>query len=76
MILRKISNLIHRYICSWGMNETIGPINPDVVDVFSECSSNEIFEQSRIIISQLERFTMKSAQKNIKDILLLLRKNY
>ena len=72
--IEKISNLIHQYICSWGMNETIGPINPDVVDIFSECSSNEIFEQSRLIIAELERFTMRLLRKHKKHIVAIAKK--
>jgi len=72
--IEKISKLVHQYICSWGMNETIGPINPSVVDVFSECSSNEIFKQARLIVAELERFTLEILQKHKEHIVAIAQK--
>ena len=72
--IEKISSLIHQYICSWGMNETIGPINPNVVDIFSESSSQEIFEQSRIIIAELEEFTFKLLKKHKRHLVSIAKK--
>ena len=56
------------------MNEAIGPINPGVVDVFSECSSNEIFKQARLIVAELERFTLEILQKHKEYIVAIAQK--
>jgi len=72
--IEKISKLIYQYICVWGMNKTIGPLNPDVVDIFSDCASQEIFDQSREIIAILERFTFNILKKHKRHLVAIAKK--
>jgi len=72
--IEKISNLIHKYICTWGMHKDVGPINPDAVKSFSECSSQEIFEKSQEIISELERFTFQYLKKYKRYVIKIAKK--
>ena len=72
--IEKISNLIHKYICTWGMHKDVGPINPDAVKSFSECSSQEIFEKSQEIISELERFTLQYLKKYKRYVIKIAKK--
>ena len=56
------------------MNKTIGPLNPDVVDIFSDCASQEIFDQSREIIAILERFTFNILKKHKRHLVAIAKK--
>ena len=57
--IEKISMLIHKYTMQWGMNESLGPINPIVMGNMSDNISDDIMKQCKTIIDRIEQQTMK-----------------
>ena len=56
--IEKISKLIHNYTMRWGMNEVVGPLNPTIMGISDNISSN-IMNQCKKIIDTVEKQTLK-----------------
>ena len=50
------------------MNPRIGPLNPTVMGKVGENLSDEMFDECRVIISNIETFVIKTLRKNKKHI--------
>jgi len=63
--IEKISKLIHDYTMCWGMNKVIGPLNPNIMGI-SENISSDIIEHCKKIVNNIEKQTLKllSVYKN------------
>ena len=61
--IEKVSTLITKYTNSWGMNETIGPLNPDVMGNIGKQLSNDIMTRCKDIIEDIENQTIKILKK-------------
>jgi cell division protease FtsH len=48
----------------WGMNESLGPINPIVMGNMSDNISDDIMKQCKTIINRIEQQTMKLLTKH------------
>jgi ATP-dependent metalloprotease FtsH len=77
--IEKISRLAYNYSVNWGMNNKIGPINPEIFEMFGENSiNNMIFLESQQLVLDIEKQTIKILKSNkryIKSIANLLLKN-
>ena len=77
--IEKISRLAYNYSVNWGMNNKIGPINPEIFEMFGENSiNNMIFLESQQLVLGIEKQTIKILKSNkryIKSIANLLLKN-
>ena len=56
--IEKISKLIHNYTMRWGMNEVVGPLNPTIMGI-SDNISSDIMDQCKKIIDTIEKQTLK-----------------
>ena len=61
--IEKVSTLITKYTNSWGMNETIGPLNPDVMGNIGKQLNNDIMTRCKDIIEDIENQTIKILKK-------------
>ena len=61
--IEKVSILITKYTNSWGMNETIGPLNPDVMGNIGKQLNNNIMTRCKDIIEDIENQTIKILKK-------------
>mgnify|MGYP006133177759 FL=1 len=75
--IEKISILITRYTNSWGMNETIGPLNPEVMGTIGKQLTSNIMVRCKDIVEDIEKQTIKLLTKHkryvesiAKDLLL------
>jgi ATP-dependent metalloprotease FtsH len=75
--IEKISILITRYTNSWGMNETIGPLNPEVMGTIGKQLTSDIMVRCKDIVEDIEKQTIKLLTKHkryvesiAKDLLL------
>ena len=66
--IEKASHLIYQYSCVWGMNSKVGPLNPSVMGKVGENLSNDMFEECRIIVDNIESFVIKVLKKNKKYV--------
>ena len=66
--IEKISTLITNYTNSWGMNDTIGPLNPDVMGTIGKQLTSDIMIRCKDIIEDIENQTIKLLKKNKKYI--------
>jgi cell division protease FtsH len=69
--IEKISTLIHHYTMHWGMNDSLGPLNPNVMGALVDTLDNKIMEQCNQIVKHIESQTMKYLNKHkcyIKEI--------
>jgi len=66
--IEKISILITRYTNSWGMNNTIGPLNPEVMGYIGKQLTSDIMVRCKNIIKSVEEQTIKLLKKNKKYI--------
>ena len=57
--IEKISSLIHNYTMVWGMNEVIGPLNPNMMGKISDNISKDIMEHCKKIVDTIEQQTLK-----------------
>ena len=69
--IEKISILITRYTNSWGMNNTIGPLNPEVMGSIGKQLTSDIMVRCKDIIEAIEKQTIKLLKKNKKYVELL-----
>jgi ATP-dependent Zn protease len=56
--IEKISKLIHNYTMRWGMNEVVGPLNPTIMGI-SDNISSDIMNQCKKIVDTVEKQTLK-----------------
>jgi len=61
--IEKVSTLITNYTNCWGMNETIGPLNPDVMGNIGKQLNNDIMTRCKDIIEDIENQTIKILKK-------------
>ena len=76
--IEKISTLIHHYTMHWGMNDSLGPLNPNVMGALVDTLDHKIMEQCNQIVKHIESQTMKYLTKHksyIKEIATSLLKN-
>ena len=76
--IEKISILIHNYTMRWGMNDSFGPLNPNVMGQLVNALDHKIMDQCKTIIKHIETQTMKYLTKHksyIKEIATSLLKN-
>ena len=66
--IEKISTLITNYTNCWGMNDTIGPLNPDVMGSIGKQLTSDIMTRCKNIIEDIENQTIKLLIKNKKYI--------
>ena len=66
--IEKASNLIYQYSCVWGMNSKVGPLNPSVMGKVGENLSDELFDECRIIMDNIESFVIKILKKHKKYV--------
>ena len=66
--IEKVSTLITNYTNCWGMNETIGPLNPDVMGNIGKQLNNDIMTRCKDIIEDIENQTIKLLTKNKRYI--------
>jgi len=69
--IEKISTLITNYTNSWGMNDTIGPLNPDVMGAIGKQLTSDIMIRCKDIIEDIENQTIKLLKKNKKYIVAI-----
>ena len=62
--IEKISMYIHKYTMQWGMNESLGPINPIVMGNMSDNISDDIMKQCKTIVDRIEQQTIKLLTKH------------
>ena len=76
--IEKISSLIKNYSLRWGMNNKIGALNPDVMGIIGENISENMMENCKEIVDNIEKQTIEilEAHKSymIKIAKLLLKK--
>jgi cell division protease FtsH len=61
--IEKVSTLITNYTNSWGMNETIGPLNPDMMGNIGKQITDDIMTNCKYIIRDIENQTIKILKK-------------
>ena len=66
--IEKISTLITNYTNSWGMNDTIGPLNPEVMGAIGKQLTSDIMIRCKDIIEDIEKQTIKLLTKNKKHM--------
>jgi ATP-dependent metalloprotease FtsH len=66
--IEKISTLITNYTNLWGMNDTIGPLNPNVMGTIGKQLTSDIMSRCKNIIEDVENQTIKLLTKNKKYI--------
>ena len=57
----------------WGMNKTIGPLNPEVMGNGKNLDK-EIFNECKTIINTLEKFVYATLKHHIKDMTAIAKK--
>jgi len=67
--IEKISLLIRDYTVKWGMNEKLGALNPNVMDLLGKKLSDEIFIDCQKIINKIEQITIEYLTENKKYII-------
>jgi ATP-dependent metalloprotease FtsH len=66
--IEKVSELIYNYTCVWGMNDNIGPLNPNNMGVISKNLNDNIFINCKNIIKNIEEFVFNLLKQNKKYI--------
>jgi cell division protease FtsH len=61
--IEKVSALITNYTNCWGMNDTIGPLNPDVMGNIGKQLTSDIMSRCKDIIEDIENQTIKILKK-------------
>ena len=61
--IEKVSTLITNYTNCWGMNDTIGPLNPDVMGSIGKQLTSDIMTRCKDIIEDIENQTIKILKK-------------
>jgi len=61
--IEKVSSLVHKYALHWGMNETLGPINPYVMGNISQNMSTDFMDQCKQMILNIEKQTLNFLTK-------------
>ena len=61
--IEKVSTLITNYTNCWGMNDTIGPLNPDVMGNIGKQLTSDIMSRCKDIIEDIENQTIKILKK-------------
>ena len=62
--IEKISSLIEQYNTNWGMSEKIGALNPHFMGIIGENMSDEIFDQCKVMVDELEKFTLATLKRH------------
>ena len=62
--IEKISMLVKNYSLTWGMNKNIGPLNPNVMGIIGKNMSNDIMDNCKELIDNIEKQTMKILEKH------------
>ena len=63
--IEKISMLIKNYTISWGMNKTLGPVNPEAMGIIGENLSTDIMDNCKEIIDNIEKQTIEILTNNL-----------
>ena len=66
--IEKVSSLITNYHVSWGMNSKIGPLNINMMDPLGSTLSDEIFQECKGIVDQLEQFTIQLLTDHLDNV--------
>ena len=66
--IEKVSTLITNYTNCWGMNDTIGPLNPDVMGSIGKQLTSDIMSRCKDIIEDIEIQTIKLLKKYKKHM--------
>jgi len=61
--IEKISMLVKNYSLVWGMNKNIGPLNPNVMGVIGKNMSNDIMDNCKELIDNIEKQTLETLEK-------------
>ena len=69
--IEKASSLIYNYNCTWGMNNDIGPLNPDHMGVIGRNLGDTLFDSCQNIMISIERIVIDTLEKNKKYIELI-----
>jgi len=69
--IEKISNLIYNYSYRWGMNEKIGPLNPNEMGNISEIMDSSIFGECKEIVDKIENFVIQTLTKHKRLVIRL-----
>ena len=69
--IEKASSLIYNYNCTWGMNNEIGPLNPDYMGVIGRNLSDSLFDSCQNIMISIERIVIDTLEENKKYIELI-----
>jgi len=69
--IEKISNYINLYNTVWGMSKELGALNPRFLGIISERLPDSIFTQCKIMVDELENFTLSILKKHKKHVLVL-----
>jgi len=69
--IEKISNYINLYNTVWGMSKELGALNPRFLGIISERLPDSIFTQCKIMVDELEKFTLSILKKHKQHVLVL-----
>ena len=72
--IEKISSLIRNYSTVWGMNKDIGPLNLDAMGIIGENISNDIMDNCKELINNIEKQTIKILEDNRAYMVSIARK--
>ena len=72
--IEKISSLIKNYSTVWGMNKDIGPLNLDAMGIIGENISNDIMDNCKELINNIEKQTIKILEDNRPYMVSIARK--
>ena len=66
--IEKASNLMYNYTAKWGMNKTIGPLNPEVMGNIGKNLDKEIFNECKTTINTLEKFVYATLHHHKNEV--------
>ena len=66
--LEKISTLLYRYSCYWGMNKKIGPLNLDMMREIGKSQTKKVFSHCKHLAEKQEDFVRKTLLKHSKYV--------
>ncbi len=69
--IEKASSLIYNYSCTWGMNNEIGPLNPDCMGIIGRNLSDTFFDRCQNIMKSIEKIVIKTLEENKKYVKLI-----
>ena len=69
--IEKASQLMFNYTSKWGMNKTIGPLNPEVMGNIGKNLDKEIFKECKTIINTLEKFVYATLRHHKDEVIAI-----